>query len=118
MKAELYAGAGNGLAGAIMDKFSLTGAQKTKLRGLGQRLEPVVMVGKGGLSSAFYAELGRQLEANELIKVRLVGADRGQRAEWVGKIVEEGGCVLVGVVGATALFYRQQADEARRQVEL
>ncbi|HEV8072522.1 MAG TPA: YhbY family RNA-binding protein, partial [Opitutaceae bacterium] len=49
-----------------MDPITLTGAQKTFLRGLGQKLEPALKIGKGGLTPAFFVELQRYLRANEL----------------------------------------------------
>ncbi len=101
-----------------MYEFSLTGAQKTYLRGLGQRLDPALKVGKGGLGPEFYRELQRHLNALELVKLRFLGAEREERAALCVQIADEGRCVCVGAVGHTALFYRQQADEAKRKVTL
>jgi RNA-binding protein len=101
-----------------MYEFALTGAQKTFLRGLGQRLEPALKVGKGGLSPEFYKELQRVLMAEELVKLRFLGADRVERAALCESIADEGRCVCVGAVGHTALFYRQQPDPKRRKVQL
>ena len=53
---------------AIMYDFPLTGAQKSFLRGLGQKLEPALKLGKGGLTPAFFAELQKLLRAHELVK--------------------------------------------------
>ena len=58
-----------------MYDFPLTGAQKTFLRGLGQRLDPVLKLGKGGLTPTFYAELQKQLRAHELVKLRFLAAE-------------------------------------------
>jgi RNA-binding protein len=101
-----------------MYDFPLTGAQKTYLRGLGQTLDPIVKVGKAGLSPEFFQELQRQLNNHELIKLRFVGIERDQRAALIDQIADEGRCVCVGSVGHTALFYRHQSDPARRQITL
>ena len=101
-----------------MYEFPLTGAQKTFLRGLGQRLEASLKVGKGGLTPQFYTELQRMLNAHELVKLRFLGADRGEREALINEIADQGRCVCVGSVGHTALFYRQQPDEERRQIDL
>ena len=101
-----------------MYEFSLTGAQKTFLRGLGQRLEPALKVGKGGLTPAFFTELQKQLRAHELVKLRFVAADRDERATLGLQIADEGRCVLVGAVGHTALFYRQHPEAAERKIKL
>jgi len=101
-----------------MYEFPLTGAQKTYLRGLGQRLEPSLKVGKAGLTPEFFKELQRCLNAAELVKLRFLGADRDERATLCDQIADEGRCVCVGAVGHTALFYRQQPDAAKRQISL
>ncbi len=102
-----------------MYECPLTGAQKSHLRGLGQQLEPAVKVGKIGLTPALFAELQRLLRAHELVKVRFTGgADREERAALCDRIADEGRCVLVGAVGHTALFYRQNPDPAERSVSL
>jgi RNA-binding protein len=101
-----------------MYDFPLTGAQKTYLRGLGQRLEPALKVGKSGLTPDFFKELQRVLNSHELVKLRFLGAERDERATLCGEIADQGRCVCVGAVGHTALFYRQQPDESRRTIQL
>jgi Predicted RNA-binding protein containing KH domain, possibly ribosomal protein len=101
-----------------MYDFPLTGAQKTFLRGIGQTLEPVIKVGKAGLTAEFFKELQRQLNLHELIKLRYVGIDRDERAELNDRIADEGRCVCVGSVGHTALFFRQNPDPERRSIDL
>lgn len=101
-----------------MYEFPLTGAQKSHLRGLGQRLPDHLNVGRAGLTPAFFAELQKLLRAHELVKLRFVGADRDERAGLCERVADEGRCVCVGAVGHTALFYRQNPDEKARQVTL
>ncbi|ACB74018.1 YhbY family RNA-binding protein [Opitutus terrae] len=101
-----------------MYEFPLTGAQRTFLRGLGQRLEPALKVGKGGLTPAFYSELQKQLRAHELVKLRFLGVERDERASLCDEIADQGRCVCVGSVGHTALFYRQNPEPAERSIAL
>ena len=101
-----------------MYEFPLTGAQKTFLRGLGQTLEPTVMVGRAGLTPEFFTELQKHLNARELVKIRFTAADRHERPELIARIADEGRCVVAGSVGATALVFRQNSDPARRVIEL
>ena len=101
-----------------MYEFPLTGAQRSHLRGLGQRLEPTLKVGRSGLTPEFFAELQKLLRSHELVKLRFLGAERDERATLCEKIADEGRCVCVGAVGHTALFYRQNPDPKAREVEL
>ena len=101
-----------------MDKPTLTGSQKSHLRGLGQQLEASLKLGKAGLTPAFLKELQRLLEARELVKLRFLAFDRDERAAFCERIASEGRCECVGAVGHTALFYRPNADPALRRIAL
>ena len=101
-----------------MYTLELNGRQQAHLRGLGQRLEPSLKLGKGGLTPAFFTELQRLLRARELVKLRFLGAERDERTALCARIADEGRCVCVGAVGHTALFYRTNPDPALRQVVL
>lgn len=88
-----------------MDSKKMTGGQKARLRGIGQRLDATLKVGKEGLTPALLVELRRQLAANELVKIRFLGADRTQRPPLCLGIEEKTGSICVGSVGQTALFH-------------
>jgi len=94
-----------------MENPPLTGAQKSKLRALGQALGDTLRLGKEGLTPEFITELSRALRAHDLIKLRFVGdADRAARAGLTTQIEAAGHCACVGAVGHTALFYKPAAD--------
>lgn len=101
-----------------MYDFPLTGAQRKKLRGIGQTLEPALKLGKAGLTREFFLELQRALNEHELIKVRLLEKDRDARAALCERIADEGRCVCVGAVGGTALFFRRQENAAKQRVKM
>ena len=101
-----------------MYDLPLTGAQKSHLRGLGQRLPVHLKVGRAGLTPEFFAELQKRLRAHELVKLRFLGADRDERAARCTQIADEGRCVCVGAVGHTALFYRQNPEPKARKISL
>jgi len=83
----------------------LTGREKTRLRGLGQRLQPALKLGKSGLTPAFAGELRRRLQADELVKLRFFDVDRHEQAELCARLAGESGGLFLGSVGRTALFY-------------
>jgi RNA-binding protein len=96
-----------------MEKTALTGAQKSRLRGLGQRMEASVKVGKDGLTPTIITEVRRQLAAHELVKLRYVGAGRDERAAMSVKLGDETGSHFVGSVGQTALFFIPSATAGK-----
>jgi len=90
-----------------MESPPLTGAQKTRLRSLGQTTAESAWLGRDGLTPEFLAALNRRLAARELVKVRFsAGQDRHQRAELCAAAATAAPCQCVGAVGHTALFWR------------
>ena len=102
--------------GRSMENVPLTGAQKTRLRGLGQTTEAAIKIGKAGLTHTFQREFGRLLDARELVKLRFEGADRHQRAALIAQIETDSGAPCIGAVGHTALFFRQNPDPEKRVI--
>jgi RNA-binding protein len=89
---------------------TLSGAEKTKLRGRGQTLPDGAWLGKEGVTPAFMSELNRQLDKHELVKLRFTGGqDRQVRADLSTAIESAAPCMCVGAVGHTALFWRAHA---------
>lgn len=89
----------------------LTGAQRSRLRGLGQTLPDLIHLGREGVTPAFVAELEALLAARELVKLRFTGGqDRRERAALCDTIAAATRSECVGTVGHTALFHRPKAE--------
>ena len=93
--------------------MSLKPAQKRYLRGLAHALKPVIMVGNKGLTPALVAEFSAALEHHELIKVRLGGDDRGERATQISALGEAASAELIQNIGKVATFYRRNDDQPK-----
>jgi RNA-binding protein len=87
--------------------------QKRYLRGLAHALKPVIMVGNKGVSDALLAEFSIALDDHELIKVKLAGDDRAERAAQIERLAEAAHAELVQSIGKVACFYRRNADKPR-----
>ncbi|MFC6632855.1 ribosome assembly RNA-binding protein YhbY [Microbulbifer taiwanensis] len=85
----------------------LTADRKKALRTLGHNLKPVVTIAGKGLSEGVMEELDRALEDHELIKVKLMIADRELRHQVIGELCQQSGAELVQEIGKIALIYRQ-----------
>ncbi|MFI5338197.1 MAG: YhbY family RNA-binding protein [Opitutales bacterium] len=93
---------------------SLTGAQKTKLRSLGQTTSDSLRLGREGVTPAFLAEFNRLLAARELVKLRFTGGqDRDERAALSDQLAAAAPCLSLGTVGHTALFWRPGAEGSK-----
>ena len=100
-----------------MPPLVLSSAQRKRLRGLAHGLEPMVMLGKQGLTDAVLAEIDGALAVHELIKLRFVAA-REEKRELAAEIEARLGCCCAGLVGHVAILYRPHADEGKRRIDL
>lgn len=94
----------------------LTSKQRAYLRGLGNELEPVFQIGKGGLSEEIIYQLGAVLEARELIKVKVLKScldDAGDLADEIAKALD---CDVVQKIGKSFLLYREALEEPQIQL--
>lgn len=102
-----------------MNSFPLTGAQKTKLRGLGQTSPDNLLVGREGAATNVIAQLDRELAIRELVKVRFTGGqEREARAALHETLARATHSECVGAVGHTALFFRQNPEPAQQKIAL
>lgn len=89
----------------------LNGKQRRFLRGLGHHLEPVVLVGKEGVSEGLVGALDTALTTHELIKVKLGESAGSDRRAMAAALAEASGAELVQVLGRTLLLYRRRAED-------
>jgi RNA-binding protein len=85
----------------------LSGKALRHLRGLGHELDPVVAVGKNGVTEALAKETSQALLKHELIKVRVMQEaplDRHDAAEELARMT---GAALAQVLGRTFLLYKR-----------
>jgi RNA-binding protein len=96
----------------------LNGKQRRFLRGLGHHLEPVVQVGKDGLSEGVVGALDAALQEHELIKVKLGESVGGDRRVVAAALAEAAAGELVQVLGRTLLIYRRRAEDPAIQLPI
>lgn len=94
-----------------MDTPPLTSVEKKKLRGIAQRLKPLVHIGKHGLTESVSTEIETALTKNGLIKIRIEG-DRDSIKTLCMKIAEQTQAECVGCVGKTAVYFRDMPEES------
>ena len=93
----------------------LSNSAISKLKGLAQRLEPVLALGKAGATDAFIKSLDEALAQHELVKIKFA-AFKDERKTIAPQLAEKTGSQLIWIVGHVAVFYRQQPDAAKRKV--
>lgn len=93
--------------------MSLTPFQKRYLRGLAHSLSPIVMLGQKGVTPNVINELSIAIAHHELIKVRLSGADREERAAQIEALSAGVACELVQTIGHTATLWKRNEKEPK-----
>ena len=80
------------------------------LRGLAHHLAPVLIVGSDRVTPAVAAELERQLQAHELVKVKLLDADNDDVVTARDQLVAATGAEHVQTIGHRLVFFRRNSD--------
>lgn len=93
----------------------LSNPQRRKLKALAQKLEPLLRVGKNGLSEPFLQSLRDAFHHHELIKIRF-DEMKERRKELAPEIAARTSSHLVWIVGHVAVFFREHPDPARRGI--
>ncbi len=97
----------------------MKGFQKAYLRALGKALEPTVIVGKGGLTPQVMSEVHRAFDRQELIKVKFTSFKlKDEKDEMADSIAVQTRAFMAGMVGHTALFYKQSPESAKRRIRV
>jgi len=91
--------------------MGLTGKQRRFLRSLGHSLEPVLTVGRGGVTDAVVRQLDVDLEAHELVKVRFGKGFVDETGPAIETLARATGALEAGRVGKTTLLYRRRRDD-------
>jgi RNA-binding protein len=91
----------------------LNSKQRAYLRSLGNELEPIFQIGKGGLSDELLDQLDAALEARELIKVRVLKNCLDDEGDIADEISEALDCDVVQRIGRVILLYRPSIEDPR-----
>lgn len=98
------------------DLNMITGKQRSYLRGLAQQVDPIVYIGKQGLTENVVKEIDTGLTCRELVKIKLQeGADLSPK-DVANEMAEKLGAEFVQAIGRKFVLYRESKDN--KQIEL
>jgi len=92
--------------------IELTSDQRRQLRARAHALHPVASLGQQGLTEAVLKEIGHALDAHGLIKVKLHGIEREDRAALLDEICTRLECAPVQHIGHILVLWREPPDKA------
>lgn len=92
----------------------LTPAQRREMRATAHHLQPVVTIAGNGLTPTVVEEIERSLQAHELIKIKVHGAERDQREELMTEVCAALGASPVQHIGTILVVWRKRREEEAR----
>ena len=84
--------------------------KKNELRKRAYSLKPFVIIGQHGLTDSVLAEINVALNAHELIKIRIRGADKNGRFEYCLNIEQQLNAEIIHQIGFITVLYRPKPD--------
>ena len=98
--------------------MALVGRQIRQLRAIAHHLEPVVTVGKAGVTDATAEQANESLEAHELVKCTVLPASGLSAREAADALAELCGADVVQVIGRKFTLYRETSRDDVEKIQL
>ena len=90
--------------------MEITSRQRARLKSIASNYDTIFQIGKNAISD--------ELEARELIKIRVFENCGYSAKELAGEIGERTNSIVVQVIGTKIVLYRQNKDAKKRKIEL
>lgn len=92
--------------------LEINSEQRRDFRARAHHLNPVVTIAGKGLSASVLAEIERSLQAHELIKVKVQGAERDEREALLQSLCDHLEAAPVQHIGNVLVVWRPRRDDA------
>lgn len=96
----------------------ITTKQRAYLRGLGNALDPVMQIGKDGISENVLTGVNLLLEARELVKIKVLKNCDMEAKEMANLITEKLQAEVVQVIGNIMILYKKSTRKDFKHIEL
>lgn len=95
----------------------LNSKQRAKLRSLASSLEPMVIIGKDGLTDNVLEQIEKQLFAHEMVKISVLeGADESAK-EYLNRVAKELNAEEVCSIGRKFVVYKMSNKKGLKHIE-
>lgn len=98
--------------------MSLTSKKRAYLRKRAHELEAIVRVGKEGYSENLLQGVLDAVTSRELIKIKVLQNCEEETGEIANKIAEGSSGEIVGIIGRTIIFYKENKEKPTISLEL
>lgn len=94
----------------------LTGRQRSYLKSIAHSLDPIIQIGKNGISENLIKQIDDALEAREIIKVKILNNSLLETKETANEIAKLTNSEFVQSIGNKFVLYRESKDN--KKIEL
>lgn len=88
----------------------LTSKQRAQLRGMANKTETILQIGKTGITEHTIKQIDDALTARELIKIRTLETSPLSSRQSADFVAEKTGADVVQVIGSRIVLYRESKD--------
>ena len=96
---------------------NLKSSQRSYLKGQAHHLEPVIHIGKSGLTEGIIHSINIALLAKELIKIKF-REFKDDKQEISDQIATETSSIVVGIIGHILILFKQNPDLDKHKYRL
>ena len=96
-----------------MIKNTLTGKQKSFLRSMGMTMDPIVNIGKEGITPTVVTAAQEAIKKRELIKVRVLQNCFEEPRDAIETLADRSNANLVQVIARNGLLFRRNFDKPK-----
>lgn len=94
----------------------MTGKQRAYLRGLANGIDAKYQIGKGGVDDNTISMIDEALEANELIKIKVLENSMLDVRETCNEVCERTSALPVQCIGSKFVVYRESVNKKTIQI--
>ena len=91
----------------------MTGKQRAYLRGEANTMNPVLQVGKDGITQAVIDQVDETIESKELIKIRVLDNSLYGTKEAAHELAEGVNAEVIQTIGNIVVLFRQNEDDSQ-----
>ena len=92
--------------------------QRAKLKSLSQNMDPIINIGKNGITDNLIREIEDLLTSRELIKIKILNNNMDDPKEMIEEILSKTSSDFVSHLGFKFVIFRQNKDPKKRKVNL
>lgn len=89
----------------------LKGKQRSYLKSLSNKIEPIMQIGKGGVTETVLKQIDDALEKRELIKITLLNNSSLESKETLSDIAKTLNAEFVQSIGNKIIIYRESKEK-------